>query len=97
VLYFVALHDGYVRETLSAERFLDVLGRLEREVFGRIRYWGPRKAIVKIGEPLNLANYHHHYKSDKRGTLKNVPIKLESSVRQMLTKLSRLSKPIEPM
>jgi 1-acyl-sn-glycerol-3-phosphate acyltransferase len=97
VLYFVALHDGYVRETLSAERFLDVLGRLEREVFGRIRCWGPRKAIVKIGEPLNLANYYHHYKADKRGALKNVPIELESSVRQMLTELSRLTKPIEPV
>jgi len=96
VLRFVALYDGYVRETLTAERFLDVLGLLEDEVFGRRRNWGPKKALVKVGEPLNLIQYYQGYKSDKRGTLQEVTAALESSVRQMMNELSCPTKPIDP-
>ena len=97
VLRFVALYDGYVRETLTAERFLDVLGRLELEVFGKRTIWGSRKAIMKIGEPLNLEDYFPRYKTDKRGTLQEIMTSLEDSVRKMLSELSRLTKPIEPV
>jgi len=95
VLRFIALHDGYVRERLTAERFLDVLGLLELEVFGHRRICGPRKAILKIGSPLNLMDYLSHYRTDKQSALQEVTISLESSVRQMLTGLSRLTVPIE--
>jgi 1-acyl-sn-glycerol-3-phosphate acyltransferase len=95
VLRFVALYDGYVRETLTAERFLDVLGLLEDEVFGRKRNWGPKKALVKVGEPLNLIQYYGRYKTDKRGTLQEVTAALESSVRQMLNELSFPTKPMQ--
>lgn len=97
VLRFVALHDGYVRETLTAERFLDVLGLLELEVFGRGRTWGPKKALVKVGEPLNLIDYYPRYQTNKRGTLRDVMTSLESSVRQMLEELTSLTKSIEPV
>ena len=96
VLRFVALHDGYVMETLTAERFLDVLALLEDEVFGRRRNWGPKKVLLKVGEPLNLIQYYQRYKSDKRGTLQEVTAALESSVRQMLNELSFPTKPMEP-
>lgn len=96
VLRFVAIHDGYVRETLTAERFLDVLGLLEDEVFGRRRNWGPKKALVKVGKPLNLIQYYQRYKCDKRDTLQEITIALEASVRQMLNELSFPTKPIEP-
>jgi 1-acyl-sn-glycerol-3-phosphate acyltransferase len=96
VLRFVALYDGYVRETLTAERFLDVLALLEDEVFGRRRNWGPKKALVKVGEPLNFIQYYQHYKNDKRRTLQEVTAALESSVRQMLNEFSFPTKPIEP-
>lgn len=96
VLRFVALHDGYVRETLTAERFLDVLGLLELEVFGRGRTWGPKKALVKVGEPFNLSHYFFRYQTDKRATLRDVMTSLESSVRQMLEELTSLTEPIKP-
>ena len=69
---------------------MDVLGLLEREVFGRIRFWGPRKAIIKIGEPLNLASYFPRYKADKRGAIQEVTTSLESSVRQMQAELDEI-------
>ena len=83
----IAVHDGYVKEMPTSERFLDLLGLLELEVFKRRRIWGPRKALVKIGEPINLANYFPRYQTDKRGVLQEVTISLESSVRQMLAEL----------
>lgn len=95
VLHFVALYEGYVGEKLTPERFLDVLGLFELEVFGRGRIWGPRKALVRLGEPLDLKTFYLKYQTDKRGTLRDVTTSLESSVAQMLTELSHQSKPIE--
>jgi 1-acyl-sn-glycerol-3-phosphate acyltransferase len=83
------------RETLTAERFLDVLGLLELEVFGRRRIRGQRKAIVKIGEPLNLRDYYPRYQTDKRGVVKEVTQSIESSVRLMLTGLSHQTRAVE--
>lgn len=95
VLHIVALYDGYVRETLTAERFMDVLGLLELEVFGRRRVRGPRKAIVKIGEPLNLRDYYPRYQTDRRGAVKEVTQSLESSVRLMLAGLSHQTEAVD--
>lgn len=88
VLHLVAIYDGYVRETLTVERFLDVLGKLEMEVFKTRRIWGPRKACVKVGEPLNLADYAEAYRNDRRGMVRDLTLALESSVRTMLESLS---------
>ena len=88
VLRFIVVHDGYVRESPTAERFLDLLGMLEWEVFERRPSWGPRKAIVKIGEPLNVAAHLPRYRADKRGALQEVTMSLESSVRRMLAELN---------
>jgi 1-acyl-sn-glycerol-3-phosphate acyltransferase len=79
------------------ERFLDVLGLLEFEVFGRRRVRGPRKAVVKIGEPMNLRDYYPRYQTDRRGVVKEVTQSLESSVRLMLAGLSHQTRPIEPV
>ena len=88
VLRFIVVHDGYVRESPTAERFLDLLGMLEWEVFERRPSWGPRKATVKIGEPLNVAAHIPRYRADKRGALQEVTMSLESSVRRMLAELN---------
>ncbi|MFQ5880486.1 MAG: lysophospholipid acyltransferase family protein [Dehalococcoidia bacterium] len=95
VLRFIALYDGYVGETLTSERFLDVLGLLELEVFRRRQLWGPRKALVKIGAPLDLGQYFRCYQTDKAGTLQEVTTTLESSVREMLGELSRQARAID--
>jgi 1-acyl-sn-glycerol-3-phosphate acyltransferase len=88
VLHLVAIYDGYVRETLSVERFLDVLGIIEMEVFRTRRMWGPRKACVKVGDPVDLADYREAYRNDRRGTVLELTLGLEFSVRNMLGSLS---------
>ena len=87
VLQFVAIYDGYVSESMTVDRFLDVLCLLEMEVFKERRMWGPRKARVKVGDPVDLKNHHAAYTTDRRGAVQDVTLALESSVGQMLDAL----------
>jgi 1-acyl-sn-glycerol-3-phosphate acyltransferase len=84
LLQFVAIYDGYVRESMTVERFMDVLGLLELEVFQTRRVWGPRKAIIKIGQLINLKDQAESYDTSRRETVQHVNATLESSVRKNL-------------
>ena len=88
VLQLVAIYDGYVGESLTTERFLDVLGLLEMETFSERRIWGPRKAIIKVCEPIDLRDHFENYKTDKRAVIHKTTLALENSVRDMLEKIS---------
>lgn len=88
VLQFVAIYDGYVRESLTVERFMDVLCLLEMEVFNERRIWGPRKAYITVGDIVSLREQFDGYKADKRGAVQKTSLALESSVRQMIEDLS---------
>jgi 1-acyl-sn-glycerol-3-phosphate acyltransferase len=88
VLQFVAIYDGYVGELLTVERFMDVLCLLEMEVFNERRIWGPRKAIIKVGEPISLRDHLDTYRAGKREAVQAVSMAVESSVRSMLEHLS---------
>ncbi len=88
VLQFVAIYDGYVRELLTVERFMDVLCLLEMEVFAERRMWGPRKAVVKVGDPIDLKDHFAAYKTGKRAVVQKVSMSLESAVRGMLEDLA---------
>jgi hypothetical protein len=88
VLQLVAIYDGYATELMSVERFMDVLCLLEMEVFDERRIWGPRKAIIKIGQPLNLHERLNDYRADKRAVVRKTSLDLENSVRTMLEKLA---------
>lgn len=94
VLRFVATYDGYVRETMSVERFLDIIGQLEREVFGKRPNRGPCRALIRVGEPVNLTGYFDRYQRDRRGVLGYVTTELEDSVKAMLMELGRFAKPL---
>ena len=84
LLRFVAIYDGYIQEAMTAERFMDVLGLLEAEVLGKRRVWGPRKACIKVGEPVNLRDRLDSYRQDRRATVATVTMELETDVREML-------------
>jgi hypothetical protein len=88
VLQFIAIYAEYVRESMTMERFMDVLCILEMEVFGERRIAGPRKACVKVGKPIDLKDRFVAYKADKRGTTESVTLELENTVRSMLKELS---------
>lgn len=89
LLKFVAVYDGYVTESLTVERFMDILALLEYEVLSNRRTWGPRKAIIRVGEPVNLADRWEGYSTDRRATVTSVTAEIESQVRDMLAELGR--------
>jgi 1-acyl-sn-glycerol-3-phosphate acyltransferase len=88
VLQLVAIYDGYVRELMTVERFMDVLGLLEMEVLGKRRIWGPRKAMIGVGDSVDLRDHLSTYKTDKRSVIQEVTLAVESQVRQMLATLA---------
>ena len=84
LINFIAISDGYVAEERSPERFLDVIVRLEREVFGESKKRGPRVAYVHVGEPKNLLASYDTYKTQKRETVEQITLELETAVQQLI-------------
>ncbi len=87
----MALETCFLEHQMTTERFLDIVGLLEREVFGRRRFWGQRKAIIKVGEPVDVNDYAPNYKINKKETYQRISSNLEIKVREMLLELSSQS------
>ncbi len=88
LLQFVAVYDGYVSESMTVERFMDILGILETEITKERTLWGPRKAVVRVGEAINLKDYTDRYAEDRKNTVLEVTHHMESTVREMLDGLA---------
>ena len=88
LINFIAISDGYVAEERSPERFLEVIVRLEREVFGTSKMRGPRVASVRVGEPKNLRECYDTYKAQKRETVEQITLELETAVQTLVTGVS---------
>lgn len=84
LINFISITDGYVAEEPSPERFLDVILRLEREVFGKSEMRGPRVASVRVGEPIDLRERYDSYRARKRETVEEVTDELETAVQTLV-------------
>ena len=85
---FIAIYDGYVGENRSPERFLEVITRLEREVFGDSKPRGPRIAFMRFGTPKNLLDRYEAYKQDKKQTVQDTTLELETEVQTLISEMS---------
>ena len=85
LINFIAISDGYVAKEPSQERFLEVIIRLEREVFGTAKMRGPRVASLRVGEPKNLRDCYDTYKAQKRETVEQITFELETAVQSLVT------------
>jgi 1-acyl-sn-glycerol-3-phosphate acyltransferase len=91
---FIALSGDYVASEATAERFLETLGRLEVEVFGKMRNKVAREALVRVAPPIQLEERYTAYRQDKRGEVAAVTREMEATIRGMLQELSRRATPI---
>lgn len=91
---FMALDQQYLELPMTTERFLDIVGLLERETFGKRRFWGQRKAVIKVGEAVDLNDFVSQYKTSKRDAFQTISRTLETKVRSMLQELSQRSEPL---
>jgi 1-acyl-sn-glycerol-3-phosphate acyltransferase len=51
---WIAVYDGYVKQSPQMERIAEVVFRLEAEVFGHATVAGKRVASLRVGEPITL-------------------------------------------
>lgn len=91
---FIVVSGDYVASEPSAERFLEVLGRLEKEVLGRVVHRVPREALVRIAPPIRLEERYAEYRKNKREVVAAVTREMEETIRGMLQELSRERTPI---
>lgn len=68
------IYDGYVQENPTPERFLDSMARFQRELFqiDQPPAKRQRQAKMKIGEPINFADYLPDYRRDRNGTIEQL-------------------------
>ncbi len=85
---FIAIYEGYVGENPSQERFLEVIARLEKEVYGFPKTKGPRTALIHVATPINLLDAYEAYEKEKRDTIQRLSLELETEVQQMVSSLS---------
>ncbi len=90
LLNFDSLYDGYVAAVPTPERFLDTLTRLEREVFNidKPKPKGDRFAYVKVGDPINLADYLADYQRDRTATIDHLTATMQGIVQQNVDQIS---------
>jgi len=84
VANWIAVQDNYVRAHPSPERMADTLRRLEIEAFGQASLHGPRRAHIRLGDPIPLASCYDAYRADKKATLARVTHELEQAVQGLL-------------
>ena len=81
----IAIYEGYIGEDPSQERFLEVITRLEVEVYGRSNVKGPLDAFLRIGTPKNLLDSYGTYKKQKRQTTQQITLELETDVQNIIS------------
>ena len=86
LLNFDAIYDGYVATLPTAERFLDTLIRLEREVFDidQPPSKGFRRARVMVAEPINLKDYFDAFERDRTATVEQIITIVQQAVQASL-------------
>lgn len=91
---FVALSGDYVASEPTAERFLEVLGRMQKEVLGKVPHCAPLRAVVKAGDPIRLDERYAEYRERKREVVAQVTDQLEDAIRGMLHDLRHEATPL---
>lgn len=91
VQLFIGIRDGYVKDTMTQDRCIEVLDLLELEHFGAISVKGKSIAFVHIDEPINLLDWYPAYKKDKKGTLAKLAAEVSLGNRQAIKKADAAS------
>lgn len=95
VLTFVGVSGSYVATRPTAERFCDVLSRLEYEITGEERNFGPKCAKVLVGQPLDLAEHYNEYVANRREVPEQINRQLEDQVSALLESSKDLMTPFD--
>ena len=76
-------------------RFVEVLNRLETEVFGSPRILIPSRALLRVADPLELGARFPDYRTARKPAVASSTQELEGRLRQLMEEMSRLGQPID--
>lgn len=82
IVNFIAIYDGYIQPDMVAERYVEVIRRLEKEVFGQYLLRHPRTAVLKVLEPIDLKRWFEVYLADKKRTVEELTQTIEQELYQ---------------
>jgi 1-acyl-sn-glycerol-3-phosphate acyltransferase len=80
VVNFIAIYDGYLQPDMEAGQMVELLRRMEKEVFGAFRLVHPRTAVVSAQKPLNLKGYFKDFLADRQATVTQLAIAVEQEI-----------------
>jgi len=86
---------GTWRRPQTPKRMAETIRRLEIEVLGRPHCVGRQRCLVRLGEPVTMAEHHDAYAASKSGTLDALTRQFEQSVRSMLGQMGGGASPAE--
>lgn len=81
---WIAVYDGYVAADPTPERMVELIRRLEIEVFGDARCTGKQRCVVRLGEAINVTSHWESYQANKREVIDGLTHGLERSVQTLL-------------
>jgi hypothetical protein len=90
---FMTISEDCLAE-LSAERAGELLFRLEKEVYGRPRTRPWRAAVVRVGEPLELAEWLPDYRAHRKSTVAHCTAIVEERLWELLHSLRSVRTPL---
>jgi 1-acyl-sn-glycerol-3-phosphate acyltransferase len=91
VVYFLTYNQGYLTEDASNERLIEMIRRLEREIYGEAKLLLPRVAVLKVGEVMDLKQAYPAYEADKKAFIKKTAAMLEDNTMALLSAIKRPS------
>jgi hypothetical protein len=92
---WLSVHDeGYIREAPTDDRYIDMLARLEIEVFHERRISPPVLCTVRLAEPFDLGGLMADYEQQKESRIKGArgkgefdrmaTLRIEAAIRELL-------------
>lgn len=84
IVNFIAIYDGYIHPEMTPERCVEVLRRLEREVFGVYHLTHPRTAVLQVLEPIDLKDRFEAFLQDKKKTSEELIHEIEGGLYQAI-------------
>ena len=80
---FMAVSADYLQPPLTVERAAEILGRLEKEVLGQRRLRPRCEALVRLREPLELAEWLPRYQENRKATVAECTDLVEGRLREL--------------
>lgn len=81
---FMTLNENNLLKINSIEREIEMIRRLEQEVFGRPQLLCPRTAVVSAGEIISLQERFFAYQAHRRQTMQSLAGEIEANLYHLL-------------